>query len=139
MRQRGFDLSQLLPVEEWGRAHQVCKQRIGALMREDSSAIVLDDTNYLKWLRDAFRALALQHQYDIATIYLHVPLPELERRRENALHTGERNTLVDGAFYPVIEHFEIPDENEHPLVYDGTLDMDEWIEQSILRRGSLSG
>jgi predicted kinase len=131
MRQRGFDLSHLQPVEEWGKAHRICVQRIDALMGEGIS-VVLDDTNYLKGLRDVFRALASQHQYAITTIYLPVSLAELEKRRKNAFCTGERNTLPDEAFYPVIEQFEPPDASEKPLIYDGTLNMNEWIDQSIL-------
>jgi hypothetical protein len=37
----------------------------------------------------------------------------------------------DEVFYEVIEHFEQPDEDEHPLVFDGTLDMNEWMEKHI--------
>jgi predicted kinase len=92
MRQRGFDLSQLQPVEEWGRAHHTCVERVDALMSEGVS-IVLDDTNYLKGLRDVFRRFASQHQYDITTIYLRISLPELEKRRKNAFRTREKNTL----------------------------------------------
>jgi predicted kinase len=130
MRQRGFDLSQQQPVEEWAKAHQICLQRIGTLMIEGSS-IVLDDTNYLKWLRDTFRTLAAQHHYDITTIYLDIPLAELERRRTNALRTLERSSLPDEAFYPIVEHFEIPDQSEQPLIYDGSLNVNNWIEQNI--------
>lgn len=39
MRQRGFDLAQLQPVEEWARTHQVCVQRVDALMDEGVSII----------------------------------------------------------------------------------------------------
>jgi len=39
MRQRGFDLAQLQPVEEWARTHQVCVQRVDALMNEGVSII----------------------------------------------------------------------------------------------------
>jgi predicted kinase len=131
MRQRGFDLSQQQPVEEWAKAHQICLQSIDTLMIE-GSPIVLDDTNYLKWLRDRFRTLALQHHYDITTIYLNIPLAELKRRRANVLHTTERNSLPDDAFYPIIEHFEIPEESEHPFIYDGTLNANEWIEKNIM-------
>lgn len=131
MRQRGFDLSQQQPVEEWANAHQICLQRIETLMVEGSS-IVLDDTNYLKWLRDSFRTPASQYHYDIITIYLNVPLAELERRRAKVLRTAERNSLPDEAFYPIIERFEIPDKSEHPFIYDGTLNADEWIEKNIM-------
>lgn len=131
MRQRGFDLSQLQPVEEWGRAHQVCVQQVETLMLK-GAFIVLDDTNYLKGLRDVFRALASRHQYAVITIYLQIALAELEERRKNAFCTGERNSLPDEAFYPIIEQFEPPDVSEHPLIYDGTFGMNEWIEQNVL-------
>ena len=130
MRQRGFDLSQLQPEEEWGKTHRICVQRIDTLMGEGVS-IVFDDTNYLKGLRDVFKTLAARHSYDVTIIYLDISLQELERRRKNVLLAGGRNTLSDEAFYPIIEGFEIPDESEHPLIYDGTLNRDEWIEQNI--------
>ena len=130
MRQRGLDVSQLQPAEEWEKAQQLCLQRMDTLMHDDVP-IVLDDTNCFKWLRDRFRKLALQHHYPVIVIYLNIPLSELEKRRRNVLVTAQRNSLPDEAFYPVIEHFEIPDASEHALIFDGAFGMDDWIEKNI--------
>ncbi len=130
MRQRGLDLSQAQPVEEWEKTHQICLQRMDALMHEQVS-IALDDTNNLRWLRERFRHLALQHQYHVVIIFLNIPLGELERRRKQVLFSKERNSLPDEVFYAVIEHFEKPDQDEQTLIFDGTLDMNEWIEKHI--------
>ena len=130
MRQRGLDLSQAQPGEEWEKAHQICLQRMDALMCEQAS-IVLDDTNNLRWLRDRFRHLALHHRYQVVIIFLNIPLAELERRRKHVLLSRERNSLPDEVFYEVIEHFEQPDEDEQKLVWDATLDMNEWMEKHI--------
>lgn len=131
MRQQGLDLSQAQPGEEWEKAHQICLQRMDALMSKQVS-IVLDDTNNLKWLRERFRHLALQHQYQVVIIFLDIPLAELERRRKQVLLTRERNSLPDKVFYEVIEHFEKPNEDEQTLVFDGTLNINEWMEKYII-------
>lgn len=130
MRQRGLDLSQPQPVEQWEQAHQQCLQRMSITMQEDTD-IVLDDTNCFKWLRDRFRGVALQYQYDVITVYINVPLAELERRRQHALATGERNSLADAAFYPVIRQFEIPDASENTIVFDASSHPLEWIKAHL--------
>ena len=90
-RQRGLDLSQAQPVEEWEKAHQVCLQRMDMLMCEHIS-IVLDDTNNLRKLRDRFRYLAIQHQYQVLIIFLDIPLAELEKRRKQVLFKRKKFT-----------------------------------------------
>ena len=131
MRQRGRDLSQLQPVEEWGKAHEICMQQMDALMQEQAS-IVLDDTNNFRWLRDRVRQLAQKHQYPTTLIFMDIPLAELERRREQVRHSRERNHLPDDVFYPVIEQFELPGPDESPLVFDGTMDMQEWLNACLI-------
>ncbi|GCE21533.1 AAA family ATPase [Dictyobacter kobayashii] len=131
MRQRGRDLSQLQPVEEWGKAHEICLQLMDELMQEHVS-IVLDDTNNLRWLRDRFRQLAQQHQYNTSIIFLDIPLAELEKRREQVRHSKQRNYVPDEVFYPFMEYFERPDTDEHPLIFDGTLDMHEWMRTCLI-------
>ncbi len=132
MRQRGLDLSQAQPVEEWEKAHQVCLQRMDMLMREHIS-IVFDDTNNLRKLRDRFRHLAIQHQYQVLIIFMNIPLAELERRRKQGLLSKERNSLPDEVFYMVIEHFEKPEKDEQILIFDGTMNMNDWIEREITK------
>jgi len=131
MRQQGLDLSQAQPVEAWEKAHQICLQRMDALMREQVS-IVLDDTNNLRWLRDRFRHLAQQHQYHVMIIFLDIPLVELEKRREHVFLSRERNFLPDEVFYAVVEHFEKPDKDEQVFMFDGTLGMNEWVEKNLV-------
>ncbi|GHO43457.1 AAA family ATPase [Ktedonospora formicarum] len=127
MRERGFDLSQTQPVEEWEKTHHICFQLLHTLMQEDTN-IVLDDTNFLKWLRERFRAVALEHKYQVRTIHLAIPVTELERRRQQALATGERNYLDDEAFYNVIHHFEVPDQAEDPIIFDMTSELSKWLD-----------
>lgn len=128
MRARGLDLSQAHPIEEWEKTHHQCIQLLHELMLQGGD-VVLDDTLFLKWLRDRFRNVALVHQYQVVTVYLAIPLAELEKRRQQVLTTQERNYLVDESFYPVIEQFEIPDSSENTIVFDMTSKLSDWLNQ----------
>lgn len=128
MRQRGNDLSQPQPAEEWEAAHQQCIQLLDIFMRQGEN-VVLDDTLFLKWLRDRYRKVALAHQYQVVTIYLAIPLAELEKRRQHVMVTRERNSLADESFYAVVEGFEIPDGHENTIVFDMTTDLSTWLDK----------
>lgn len=130
MRQRGLDLTHPQPGEEWEKTHQLCIQLLHTLMQKGGN-IVLDDTNFLKWLRDRFRNVAIEHHYQVVTVYLAVPVAELERRRQQALATQERNYLVDENFYPVIEQFEIPDNTENTIIFDTTSHLSDWMNKHL--------
>ncbi|GHO80364.1 hypothetical protein KSD_81350 [Ktedonobacter sp. SOSP1-85] len=126
MRERGLDLSQLQPVEEWEKTHHQCIQLLHEFMKQGIN-VVLDDTLFLKWLRDRYRNAALEHQYQVETVYLAIPLAELEKRRQQVLATRERNYLVDESFYPVIEQFEVPDSAENTVVFDLNCELSNWL------------
>lgn len=128
MRERGLDLSKTQPVEEWEKTHHQCIQLLHTLMQR-GEGVVLDDTLFLKWLRDRYRNVALEYQYKVVTVYLAIPLAELERRRQRVLATQERNYVVDESFYPVIEQFEIPDSSENTIVFDMTSKLSDWLNQ----------
>ena len=130
MRQRGLDLTYPQPIEEWEKTHQQCIQLLHTLMQQKKN-IVLDDTNFLKWLRERFRHVAIEHQYPVVTVYLNVPVAELERRRQRVLATQERSYLVDESFYPVIEQFEIPDHTENTIIFDMTSHLSDWMNNHI--------
>ncbi|HEY4387771.1 MAG TPA: hypothetical protein VGN34_25255, partial [Ktedonobacteraceae bacterium] len=89
------------------------------------------DTLFLKWLRDRYRNVALSHQYQLVTVYLAIPLVELEKRRQQVLATQERNFVADESFYPVIEQFEIPDRHENTIVFDMTCDLSDWMNKHL--------
>ena len=130
MRNRGFDLSKKNPVEEWEKTHQECFKILNNLMKENHN-IVLDDTNFLKKLRDRFRDMAHKQNYKIVTIYVDISLEELEKRRKNAVEIGNRKNLDDDAFYPVVNAFEKPDESENTIMYTLTDTSESWISKYI--------
>ncbi|GHO49157.1 ATP-binding protein [Ktedonospora formicarum] len=130
MRQRGFDLTHPQPGEEWEKTHQLCIQLLHSLMQKGVN-IVLDDTNFLKWLRDRFRNVASEHHYQVVIVYLAIPVAELKKRRQQVLATQERNYLVDENFYPVIEQFETPNETENTIIFDMTSHLSDWMDKYL--------
>lgn len=127
LKKKGFDLSKKIPMEEWEKVHQESFRLLRSLMNKKET-IVLDDTLYLKKLRNRFRKIAESFNYQIVTIYLNIPIETLEERRKKILTTNERHYPKDEEFYNVIHNFETPGVDENTIVYDGIQEMDEWIK-----------
>jgi len=126
MKNRGFDLAHKIRVEEWEEVHQECFKIMRELMKQKVS-IVLDDTNYLRGLRDRFRDIAVNFGYSVITIYVNTPLKILNARREKVRKSLERPYLEDNAFLDVVNNFEIPGRDENTIIYNSFQEMIEWI------------
>jgi predicted kinase len=124
----GFNLTEQLPVEVWEQAHQ---QALALIKKysEEGKDLILDDTNFLIKLRDRLRDVAIDGGYDVQLVYIQAPLKVLEQRRANT--RGKRNTLNDEAFYPVVNGFEEPTQEEKPHIIDGTRDFDKQLDNFV--------
>ena len=107
MRERHPDIARTIPVEEWEKVHQIALAQMEELAAVGTS-IVLDDTSFLRFLRERFRQKAEALGYDYHVVYMDVPTPLLEARRTEARRTHSRTDLEDTPFYNVIQHMEVP-------------------------------
>lgn len=128
MKKKGFDLSNTIAIEEWENAHQEALKLIEKYS-ELQQDVILDDTNFLKKLRDRFSNKATSVGYDVKIIYLEVGIDTLEQRRKGAVSNKERNTLSDEAFYSVINNFEVPGSREDAITIRETDDIIEQVNK----------
>jgi predicted kinase len=77
------------------------------------------------------RAIAKNYSVNTTVIYVDVPLSEVRRRWLENRQTGMRADVRDSDFANVVEHFEVPTEDENVLRYDGTIPGAAWIEQVL--------
>ena len=116
-----------LSPEEWANTYQEAYRRIGSLLSQKKS-VVDDSVNFTRELRDRLRAIAECYGADATVIYVDIPLAEVRRRWLENRQTGMRADVRDSDFANVVEHFEVPTEDENVLRYDGTISAVEWID-----------
>lgn len=119
-----------LSPEEWANTYQEAYRRIGALLSQGKS-VVDDSVNFTRELRDRLRAIAESYGAATTVIYVDVPLSEVRRRWLENRQTGMRADVRDSDFANVVEHFEVPTEDENVLRYDRTIPAAAWIEQVL--------
>jgi predicted kinase len=117
-----------LSPEEWTNTYQEAYRRINLLLKQGKS-VVDDSVNYARELRDRLRAIAERHGAATTVIYVDVPLAEARRRWLENRQTARRADVRDSDFANVVEHFEVPTEDENVLLYDGTISAAAWIDQ----------
>lgn len=122
-----WDEEKGLSPEEWTKTYQEAYRRIDALLSQGES-VIDDSANFTREQRDCLRAIA--HAYDATSvvIFLDTPLAEAQRRWQENRQTTVRADVRDSDFVHVIEHFELPTEDEQVLCYDGTISVEEWMD-----------
>lgn len=126
MVERGFDLTHTIPIEEWEKTHHIALTRIEQSAAQGKN-VVLDDTSYLRFLRDRFRHHAESLGYHVYVVYVDTPLPVLEARRAHVRQHGGRTPLDDAPFYNVVDHMEIPTADENVIVFRHTDNLETWL------------
>jgi predicted kinase len=127
--ERGLDGADDLPVEEWARTHELALERVRALAAE-RRAIVVDDTNCFRWLRDDHRGIAAAHGYEVRVILVETEFSVLLERAQAEIDSGRKAVPLD-MLYRMAAEFEAPTLDEHVLPWDGAEDPTVWAEQNI--------
>ena len=116
--------------EQWGRMFKELYQQVTILLNSGKS-VIFDAVNYDRIGRDRLRTIAQQSDSSVHVIYIHLPLQEIEQRRQVNQADPQRPPVRDKDFVELAVEFEIPTLEENLLVYDGTQSIAEWIKQYI--------
>lgn len=129
---RGLHGGDGLPPEEWARTHRLALAEVEELMRRSVPAVVVDDTNCYRFLRDDYRALARRHAYAVRLLVLDVPLAEVRRRMAVNEESRGRRRLDPEVFEEHRRGFEWPGHDETPLPVPATVPVERWVEDSLV-------
>ena len=123
---RGLRGGDGIPVEEWEKTHSIAMSQIQALM-PTSQDIVLDDTNCFRWLRDRFRQLATEHNYQTTVVFVDVSVSEIRQRMLANQKTQTRHMVKPEIIKEMTKTFEPPAEDENVIRYGGEQPINKWI------------
>lgn len=127
---RGLSGGDGIPVEEWEKTHFLAMQQLEIFMQSPGN-IVLDDTNCFRWLRDRFRDLAAEHNYQTTIVFLDVSLAEIRHRMQINEQTKIRHQVRADIIDEMAKTFELPQEDEKAIRYSGELAIEEWIIKAL--------
>lgn len=121
-----------ISVEEWEKTHFLAREKLQLLMPSQQD-LVLDDTSCFRWLRDRFRNLAAQYNYQTKIIFLDISLAEIESRIEKNQKTQARHQVKSDIIQQMSKTFEYPEEDEAVLTYNANESVNEWILRHLGR------
>ena len=123
---RGLRGGDGISIEEWEKTHSIAMSQMQTTM-PTSQDIVLDDTNCFRWLRDRFRQLAAEYNYQTTVVFVDVPVSEIWQRMSANQKTQTRHMVKPEIIKEMTKTFEPPEEDENVIRYDGEQSIDEWI------------
>ena len=82
-------------------------------------------------MRDRFRDLAAKYNYQTTIVYLDVSLAEIRRRMQVNERVKTRHQVRADIVDEMAKTFEIPQEDEKVIRYNGELAIEEWIDKSF--------
>jgi predicted kinase len=129
-RGQGLNGAPLTP-EEWTATYDEVYRRIASHLRPRRS-VIFDAVNFTRPQRDEVRMLAEGCGASVCLIYLAVPSERAIARWQRNRLTGERHDVPDDNFVLVLDHFELPADDEDALVYDGSQPPDDWLAAHFL-------
>lgn len=127
---RGLNGGDGIPIEEWERTHFLAMQQLEELMNSGKD-VVLDDTNCFRWLRDRFRNLGLQHNYQTIVVFLDIPLVEILQRMANNEIDRRRRGVKPEIIQEMFGTFESPQSDEIVIRYATEQPVAEWIAEKF--------
>lgn len=127
---RGLFGGEGISVEEWEKTHYLAMKQLQDIMPSQQD-IVLDDTNCFRWLRDRFRHLATQYDYQTTLIFLDIPLTEINQRIVTNNQNQTRNKVKSEIMKEMSQTFELPQVDENTVVYRPQQSLEQWLRQNF--------
>lgn len=127
---RGLFGGEGIPVEEWEKTHYLAREQLKNLM-PIQQAIILDDTNCFRWLRNRFCNLGKKYCYETTVIFLDIPIAEIEKRIAANNQTITRNHVKQEIVKEMGKTFEPPQADEKTINYRLDRSIDEWISHNF--------
>jgi len=127
---RGLVGGRGLPDHEWAASHEQALEEVRALLAS-ARDVVVDDTTCFRFLRDDFRKVAREQETETVLIFVDASEELLRQRRRENEQSHRRDTVTDPIFRDLLEKFEHPTPDEHPLVFPAVADPGRWVAAHI--------
>lgn len=116
--------------EGWRLTRQAAKIRIVALLKTNQT-VVYDDTNVRFEHRDELRNLAEHCGAKPVVVYVDTPEEVRTARMKQNLLEKRRHDVESDNLKTALAQFEPPAQAENVIIYDQSMDLDQWMKQNI--------
>jgi len=109
--ERGLISGDGLDVSAWIETTRIAHERVSSFLNKGQS-VVVDDTNSLKFLRDAWRKIALECDSEFEIVWLPISIEEQQSRVRANRKTQSRADILDDVLKIHNDTFEEPTQEE---------------------------
>lgn len=130
--ERGVGLDERRPItqDDWNTTYTVAYDRLKKYLAEGKN-VIFDGGSLLFEERETQRNIAESIGAQTKLIYVNTSLDEIKARWLENQQTRVRGHVPKSLFADALNMWEEPSSNEHPLIYNQTMDVNEWIQQHI--------
>jgi RimJ/RimL family protein N-acetyltransferase/predicted kinase len=129
---RGLSGGLGIPDQEWATSHHAALAQAEDMLRR-GLAVVIDDTNCFRFLRDDYRAMAGRVGATCVVIYLDAPLPLVRARLSDNDRTHARPRVTEEVLLDLVRKFEAPGPDEPTLRFPSGTDPAQWVAATLLQ------
>lgn len=115
-------------MEDWGIAYSEAYKQIDNYLTHGKT-VIFDCGNLPVHERENARNIAEKLHLPHVLIYVNTPKEEIMRRRKENEQTQVRGHLDDNTLQVALRQFVEPTENEHPILYNQQMNLEEWLKK----------
>lgn len=123
--------AQFMSQDDWDLVYREAYEELETLLRLGKT-VAFDGGTLLKSERNTVRTIAEKCGVPFKLIFVDTPKEVIIKRRQKNLVTNERDHIVDEVMDTAFNMFEEPTEDEMPIPYHESDDLDQWVKDTLL-------
>lgn len=100
---------------------------------QNGKSVIFDSTNHNFDSREKLRTYAAEAGVESKVVFIDVPVEVIWKRWRQNQEMNTRSHIGKELVQWTIDHFEIPTTEESVIRYTLSMDLDEWLEQGIVK------
>lgn len=116
--------------EDWNDVYSRAFETLEGLLRSGKTS-VFDGASLKHSERDLLRDIARECGGEPVLVYVNTSPEETAERRLKNMTTQERAHLKEETVSKALAMFEQPTEDEQPIIYNASLDLDKWVKENV--------
>lgn len=123
--------SDTMSQEDWNKVYSEGYNNLKGLLKKGKT-VILDVGNLKRSERNAARDIAKSLRVQYKLIYLDASEKEIKQRFHKNAQTNDREQLSDSTLDVALNMFQEPTEDENPIVYNESIDLDKLIDMNVI-------
>jgi predicted kinase len=123
-------IAEQITQKDWDKVYTEAYKRLKEYLSQGKK-VVFDGASLLFRERETQRQIAESIGAAYKLIYVDTPQEEIKERWMKNQQTKDRGHVPEKLFEAALTMWEEPRAEEHPLIYNQNMDLDNWISQNI--------